>query len=65
MIAGTDMEKDDVITILRKAYGTNQGLFNNAAQCYNHGYLYYIFLYTNIVIYSNHDNSFLLGLHET
>jgi len=40
LIAGTDMEKDDVITILRKAYGTNQGLFNNAAQCYNHGYLH-------------------------
>jgi len=41
MIAGTDMEKDDVVTILRKAYGTNQALFNNAAQSYNHGNYYY------------------------
>ena len=38
MIAGTDMEKDDVVTILRKAYGTNQALFNNAAQSYNHAF---------------------------
>jgi superoxide dismutase, Fe-Mn family len=38
MIAGTDMEKDDVITILRKAYGKNQALFNNAAQSYNHAF---------------------------
>jgi len=38
MIAGTDMEKDDVVTILRKAHGTNQGLFNNAAQSYNHAF---------------------------
>ena len=38
MIAGTDMEKDDVVTILRKAFGTNQGLFNNAAQSYNHAF---------------------------
>ena len=38
MIAGTEMEKDDVVTILRKAYGTNQALFNNAAQSYNHAF---------------------------
>ena len=38
MIAGTDMEKDDVVTILRKAYGTNQALFNNAAQSWNHAF---------------------------
>jgi Fe-Mn family superoxide dismutase len=36
MIAGTELEGADVVTILRKAYGTNQGLFNNAAQSYNH-----------------------------
>lgn len=30
------MESDDVVGILRKAYGKNQGLFNNAAQSYNH-----------------------------
>jgi Fe-Mn family superoxide dismutase len=38
LIAGTEMEKEDVVTILRKAYGTNQGLFNNAAQSYNHAF---------------------------
>jgi superoxide dismutase, Fe-Mn family len=38
MIAGTEMEKDDVVTILRKAYGKNQPLFNNAAQSYNHAF---------------------------
>jgi len=38
MIAGTDMENADVVTILRKAYGTNQALFNNAAQSYNHAF---------------------------
>eukprot|EP00596_Hydrurales_sp_CCMP1899_P005897 CAMPEP_0119052920 /NCGR_PEP_ID=MMETSP1177-20130426/74062_1 /TAXON_ID=2985 /ORGANISM="Ochromonas sp, Strain CCMP1899" /LENGTH=229 /DNA_ID=CAMNT_0007032661 /DNA_START=81 /DNA_END=770 /DNA_ORIENTATION=- len=38
MIAGTDMENADVVTILRKAYGTNQGLFNNAAQSWNHAF---------------------------
>ena len=38
LIAGTDLEKEDVVTILRKAYGTNQALFNNAAQAYNHGF---------------------------
>lgn len=37
MIKGTDMEGDDVITILRKAHASNnQGLFNNAAQSFNH-----------------------------
>jgi len=39
MIAGTDMEKEDVITILRKAKESgNQGLFNNAAQSFNHAF---------------------------
>lgn len=39
MIAGTDMEKDDVISILRKAKESgNQGLFNNAAQSFNHAF---------------------------
>jgi Fe-Mn family superoxide dismutase len=32
------MEGLDVVSILRKAYGTNQGLFNNAAQAYNHAF---------------------------
>ena len=30
------MEENDVVTILRKAYTTNQVLFNNAAQSFNH-----------------------------
>lgn len=39
MIAGTDMEKEDVVTILRKAKEAgNQGLFNNAAQSFNHAF---------------------------
>ena len=38
MIAGTDLEGKDVVTILRKAFGTNQALFNNAAQSYNHAF---------------------------
>lgn len=36
MIANTDMANDDVVTIIRKAYGKNQGLFNNAGQAFNH-----------------------------
>ena len=36
MIKGTELEGDDVVTILRKAHNTNQGLFNNAAQSFNH-----------------------------
>jgi len=36
LVAGTELEGDDVVTVLRKAYGTNQGLFNNAAQAFNH-----------------------------
>lgn len=36
MIKGTDMEGDDAVTIARKAYGNNQGLFNNAGQSFNH-----------------------------
>lgn len=36
MIKGTDMENDDIVTIVRKSYNKNQILFNNAAQSYNH-----------------------------
>ena len=35
---GTELQDADVITILRKAYGTNQALFNNAGQSYNHAF---------------------------
>mmetsp|Transcript_7893 Transcript_7893/g.11766 ORF Transcript_7893/g.11766 Transcript_7893/m.11766 type:complete len:232 (-) Transcript_7893:162-857(-) len=38
MIEGTNMEGMDVVQILRKSYGTNQGLFNNAAQSFNHAF---------------------------
>lgn len=38
MIAGTEMEGDDVVDIMKKAYGSNQGLFNNAAQSFNHAF---------------------------
>jgi len=38
MISGTEMEGDDVTTIFMKAHAAgNQGLFNNAAQSFNHG----------------------------
>ena len=39
MIAGTELENADVITILRKAKEAgNHGLFNNAAQSFNHAF---------------------------
>lgn len=41
MVTGTDMEKSDLVTILRKAYGKNQGLFNNAAQSWNHTFYWH------------------------
>jgi len=37
-IEGTDMADDDLETIVKKARGSNQGLFNNAAQSWNHGF---------------------------
>jgi Fe-Mn family superoxide dismutase len=41
MIAKTELEGADLVTILRKAYGTNQALFNNAAQSWNHTFYWY------------------------
>jgi len=38
MVAGTELEGKDVVTVLRAAYGKNQALFNNAAQSYNHAF---------------------------
>jgi Fe-Mn family superoxide dismutase len=38
MIAGTEMEHDDLATIVMKSSGKNQGLFNNAAQSWNHAF---------------------------
>ena len=49
LIKGTNMENEDVVTILKSAFkDNNQGLFNNAAQSFNHEFywnvssLYYI-----------------------
>mmetsp|Transcript_4802 Transcript_4802/g.7881 ORF Transcript_4802/g.7881 Transcript_4802/m.7881 type:complete len:199 (+) Transcript_4802:116-712(+) len=37
MIAGTDLEKGDLVSIIKAAKSSgNQGLFNNAAQVWNH-----------------------------
>jgi len=38
MTKGTDMENDDVNTLIRKSFGKNQGLFNNAGQSFNHDF---------------------------
>jgi Fe-Mn family superoxide dismutase len=37
-IEGTDMAGDDLETVIAKARGSNQGLFNNAAQSWNHAF---------------------------
>jgi hypothetical protein len=36
MIEGTDLEKKDLLTIMKKSHGSSPGLFNNAAQSWNH-----------------------------
>jgi Fe-Mn family superoxide dismutase len=36
LIAGTDLEGDDVVSLIRKSFGKNQALFNNAGQSFNH-----------------------------
>ena len=39
MIEGTEMESDDCVTIVKKSHKAgNQGLFNNAAQSWNHDF---------------------------
>lgn len=38
MIKGTEMENDDVVTLIRKAHGKNQPLFNNVGQVFNHDF---------------------------
>ncbi|MGN6498102.1 MAG: superoxide dismutase [Tsuneonella sp.] len=40
-IAGTDMEGQDLISIIAKARGSDQGLFNNAGQSWNHGFYWH------------------------
>lgn len=39
-IEGTDMANDDLETVIAKSRG-NAGLFNNAAQVWNHGFFWY------------------------
>ena len=41
LIKGTDFEKDDLISIVRKSFGNNQALFNNAGQSYNHDFYWH------------------------
>lgn len=40
-VEGTDMASDDLETVIGKARGSNQGLFNNAAQSWNHGFYWH------------------------
>jgi Fe-Mn family superoxide dismutase len=40
-IEGTELAGADLETVIAKARGTNQGLFNNAAQSWNHGFYWH------------------------
>ena len=40
-IAGTELADADLETVIARARGTNQGLFNNAAQSWNHGFYWH------------------------
>ncbi|WP_133364701.1 superoxide dismutase [Qipengyuania sediminis] len=40
-IAGTELEGQPLEAVIRAARGTNQGLFNNAAQSWNHGFYWH------------------------
>lgn len=40
-IEGTDMADCDLETVIGKARGSNQGLFNNSAQSWNHGFYWH------------------------
>ena len=40
-IAGTDLADADLETVIAKSRGSNQGLFNNAAQSWNHGFYWH------------------------
>ena len=40
-IEGTDLASADLETVIAKARGSNQGLFNNAAQSWNHGFYWH------------------------
>lgn len=38
LISGTELEGKDLVTIVKKSFGNNQNLFNNAAQSWNHNF---------------------------
>ncbi len=40
-IEGTDLANASLMDVIKSARGSNQGLFNNAAQVYNHGFYWY------------------------
>ena len=40
-IAGTDLDGADLKTVIARARGTDQALFNNAAQSWNHGFYWH------------------------
>ena len=40
-IEGTEMEGKDLISVIKSSRGSNQGLFNNAAQVWNHGFFWH------------------------
>ena len=40
-IEGTDLADEDLEAVIAKARGSNQGLFNNAAQSWNHGFYWH------------------------
>jgi len=40
-VEGTDLAGADLETVIAKARGSNQGLFNNAAQSWNHGFYWH------------------------
>ena len=40
-VEGTDLAGDDLETVIARARGSNQGLFNNAAQSWNHGFYWH------------------------
>lgn len=40
-IAGTDLEGEGLETVIARARGQDQGLFNNAAQSWNHGFYWH------------------------
>ena len=40
LLAGSGLEDADEITIIKESFGKNPGLFNNAAQVFNHTFFF-------------------------